>query len=218
MAPSHKGSEWAWALKKVLKKALKRVNPLKKGLFRANPLFWVLKNRLKRVDLLKIVLKKALIRVGRSKECSREGVAQKSAQKSAHRSGSLKKGLKKVVTQKSAQNVLKQVGQSKKCSKEGVTFKNANDLYNFYSAHPSPSHLSSIFSLWTWFFGTQKVDLPAGSISLSYEESVSGPAQTGCWCLFLDYSQPSFHCVRHSTGHHLRPGSHQSIRCHLSDL
>ena len=107
----------------------------------------MLKNRLKRVDLLKIVLKKALIRVGRSKECSREGVAQKSAQKSAHRSGSLKKGLKKVVTQKSAQNVLKQVGQSKKCSKEGVTFKNANDLYNFYSAHPSPSHLSSIFSL-----------------------------------------------------------------------
>ena len=103
----------------------------------------MLKNRLKRVDLLKIVLKKALIRVGRSKECSREGVAQKSAQKS----GSLKKGLKKVVTQKSAQNVLKQVGQSKKCSKEGVTFKNANDLYNFYSAHPSPSHLSSIFSL-----------------------------------------------------------------------
>ena len=97
----------------------------------------MLKNRLKRVDLLKIVLKKALIRVGRSKECSREGVAQKSAQKSAHRSGSLKKGLKKVVTQKSAQNVLKQVGQSKKCSKEGVTFKNANDLYNFYSAHPS---------------------------------------------------------------------------------
>ena len=76
----HKGSEWAWAPKKVLKKALKIVNPLKRLLFWAKPLFWVLKNALKRVDLLKRVptksaqtsgqLKKVLKRGGHSKECS----------------------------------------------------------------------------------------------------------------------------------------------------
>ena len=40
----------------ALKKALKRVKPLKKGLSRVNLLFWALRKVLKRADLLKIVL------------------------------------------------------------------------------------------------------------------------------------------------------------------
>ena len=74
----HKGSDWAWALFWALKKALKRVKPLKKGLSRVNLLFWALRKVLKRVDLLKIVLnwevllKRGLNWVGHSKKCQRE--------------------------------------------------------------------------------------------------------------------------------------------------
>ena len=74
----HKGSDWAWALFWALKKALKRVKPLKKGLSRVNLLFWALRKVLKRADLLKIVLnwevllKRGLNWVGHSKKGSRE--------------------------------------------------------------------------------------------------------------------------------------------------
>ena len=78
LAIIHKGSDWAWALFWALKKTLKRVKPLKKGLSRVNLLFWALKKVLKRADLLKIVLnwevllKRGLNWVGHSKKGSRE--------------------------------------------------------------------------------------------------------------------------------------------------
>ena len=78
LAIRHKGCDVAWALFWVLKKALKRVKPLKKGLLRVNLLFWALRKVLKRVDLLKIVLnwevllKRGLNWVGYSKKGSRE--------------------------------------------------------------------------------------------------------------------------------------------------
>ena len=74
----HKGCDVAWALFWALKKALKRVKPLKKGLSRVNLLFWALRKVLKRADLLKIVLnwevllKRGLNWVGYSKKGSRE--------------------------------------------------------------------------------------------------------------------------------------------------
>ena len=49
-----------------------------------------------------------------------------------------KKGLKKGVTQKSAQKSTQTNWPVKKCSKEGVTFKKANDLYNFTLPTPPP--------------------------------------------------------------------------------
>ena len=74
----HKGCDVAWALFWALKKVLKRVKPLKKGLSRVNLLFWALRKVLKRADLLKIVLnwevllKRGLNWVGHSKKGSRE--------------------------------------------------------------------------------------------------------------------------------------------------
>ena len=115
----HKGCGWAWVLKKGLKKALKRVNPLKRVLFWVNPLFWVLKKAFKRVDLLKRVLKKGLFWVIHSKQCSKEGDTQLSAQKSAHKSGSLKKVLKRALPRLNPLKVVaERESRSKKSSKE----------------------------------------------------------------------------------------------------
>ena len=86
----HKGSAGPWALFWALKKALKRVNPLKKALLRANPLFWVLKKVFKKVSLIKRALKKVLLWVINSKKCSKKSGLlkrvkfQSFAQKRAH--------------------------------------------------------------------------------------------------------------------------------------
>ena len=68
----HKGCAGPWELFWALKKALKRVNPLKKALLRANPLFWVLKKVFKKVSLIKRALKKVLLWVINSNKCSKK--------------------------------------------------------------------------------------------------------------------------------------------------
>ena len=98
----HKGCAGPWALFWALKKAPKRVNPLKKTLLRANPLFWVLKKVFKKVSLIKRALKKVLLWVINSNKCSKKnGLLKKvkfesSAQKRAHLSYTPKKMLKRV--------------------------------------------------------------------------------------------------------------------------
>ena len=98
----HKGSAGPWALFWALKKALKRVNPLKKALLRANPLFWVLKKVFKKVSLIKRALKKVLLWVINSKWCSKKSGLlkrvkfQSFAQKRAHLSWTPQKILKRV--------------------------------------------------------------------------------------------------------------------------
>ena len=97
----HKGCVGPWALFWALKKALKRVNPLKKTLLRANPLFWVLKKVFKKVSLIKRALKKVLFWVINSKKCSKKsGLLKKvkfesSAQKRAHLSWTPQKNAQK---------------------------------------------------------------------------------------------------------------------------
>ena len=97
----HKGCAGPWALFWALKKALKRVNPLKKTLLRANPLFWVLKKVFKKVSLIKRALKKVLLWVINSKKCSKKsGLLKKvkfesSAQKRAHLSWTPQKNAQK---------------------------------------------------------------------------------------------------------------------------
>ena len=104
---THKGSGGPRALQKAPKRALKRVDPLKKRLLRISALFWVLKRVLSFFALLWRGLKKLPKRVKRSKKRPKELVSQESAQESwsfksggrskeyaTHKSESLKKELK----------------------------------------------------------------------------------------------------------------------------
>ena len=70
------GSDGPRALQKVPKRALVRVDPLKKGLLRVSALFGVLKKVLTFFALLLRGLIKLPIRVNHSKKCSKESVTQ----------------------------------------------------------------------------------------------------------------------------------------------